>query len=298
MKTSDSSLDRIRKELGNRGVTNRYLLSELTDHIASDMELMMGQGLKEEEALEISLSRAGRSEIESTARQYGGILSSRYFRMKVLMWVAFALFAASWLFSSPLGLYAGMFSFLVMGATLVLLATDFFRSRRNHSANLGFALGSLLSGLLVISGYALLFLMIRLRINTRGHGVDLLIFSYLALSLSLFPYFLNQRKASLSADTRKEMTWFVLFCSMHLLFSVLSFLSLPFYAWAVDYIWILIWVILAFDLLCLVILLVRRIRNILFMVLLLLSFMITFIHSPLRILLPAGRPPVTQTQQP
>jgi len=83
-----------------------------------------------------------------------------------------------------------------------------------------------------------------------------------------------------------------------LFFAILSFLSLPFYAWSVHHIWILIWAILIVNLVSLIFLLIRRIRNILFIILLLLSFMITFIHSPLRRLLPAGKPQVTQTIHP
>ena len=84
---------------------------------------------------------------------------------------------------------------------------------------------------------------------------------------------------------------FILFSGVQLFLAILSFLSLPFYARAMDYIWILIWVILAVDLLSLVLLVFRRIRNMMFFVLLTLSFMITFIHSPLRRLLPAGTRP-------
>jgi hypothetical protein len=277
---------------------NRYLQSELCDHIASDMEQMMDQGLSEEDAWNLSMAKASGSEMEATAKQYGGILNSRFFRMKFILWITFGLFAISWLFPNPLGLYAALLSFLALGTTLMLLSSDFFRSRKNNTANLGYAIGALLSALMVISGFLLLFLMIRFRVSTRGHGVDLTIFSYLVLALVIFLYFLRQRKLSISREGSKKLAWFILFSGTQLFFAVLSFLSLPLYAWAVHYIWILIWAILAFNLASLIILFTRRIRSILYMILLLLSFMITFIHSPLRRLLPAGKPHITQNIDP
>jgi hypothetical protein len=291
MKLPASTIDRIKEELHRQGIHNSYLQPELCDHIATDMEQMMDQGLGEEEAWVNAFAKTSRSEIADTAKQYQGILNTRFLRLKILLWISFCLFALSWLFAPPLGPYAALLSFLAIGITLIQLSADFFRSRRNHAGNLGYAIGSLLSALLVMAGYALLFLMIRFRINTRGHGVDLMIFSYLILAGVVFLYFLRQRRLAVSREGTRKLSWFLLFSSIQLLFAILSFLSLPFYAWAVDHIWILIWAILAVNLVSLILLLIRRIRNVLFMVLLLLSFMITFIHSPLRRLLPGGIAP-------
>ena len=298
MKLSDATILRIKQELGTQGINNRYLQSELSDHIASDMEQMMDQGLGEEEAWSSAFAKTSGIELEVTAKQYGGILNSRFFRMKFFLWISFGLFAISWLFSSPAGLYAALLSFMALGLTFILLSVDFFRSRKHHAANMGFAIGSLLSALLVSSGFALLFLMIRFHLNTRGHGVDLMIFSYLVFASVVFLYFLRQRRLSISREGKQKMNWFILFSGIQLLLAILSFLSMPFYAWAVEHIWILIWAILAVNLVSLILLLIRRIRNIMFMILLLLSFMITFIHSPLRRFLPAGKPPISQTIHP
>lgn len=298
MRLPETTINRIKNELEIRGIRNRYLQSELCDHIASDMEQMMDQGLGEEEAWDHAMTKTSPPEMKATAKQYGGILNTRFFRMKFLLWTTFGLFALSWFFPNPLGLYSALLSFLALGASLILLSADFFRSRKNHAANMGYAIGALLSALLVISGFALLFLMVRFQVSTRGHGVDLTIFSYLVLALVIFLYFLRQRKLSISREGNLKLAWFILFSGIQLFFAVLSFLSLPFYAWAVHHIWILIWAILIVNLVSLIVLLIKRIRNILFITLLLLSFMITFIHSPLRRLLPAGKPPVTQTINP
>jgi hypothetical protein len=299
MKPSQTSLEKIRQELVNNGLRNKYLLSEICDHIASDMEQMMDQGTGEDEALQLAFSNAGYSELDETRRNFQGILNTRFYRMKILLWISFSLFAGSWLISSPLGLYTALLSFLSLGITLILLSIDFFRSRKYHGANLAFALATLLSSLFVIAGMVLLFAMVRFRVNTRGHGPDLMIFSYLILSLVIFFYFIRQRSLSVSESGSRKNTWFIVFSALQLCYALLAFLSLPLYAMAADYIWILIWAILLTDLASLFILLSRRIRSILFMTLLLLSFMITFIHSPLRRLLPAGKPPaVTQTIKP
>jgi hypothetical protein len=262
------------------------------------MELMMDQGIPEGDALLKAFGKTEEEEMVSAAKHFGGILNTRYFRIKLFLWITFGLFCLSWLFSSPLGLYAAVLSFLTLAITLLLLSADFIRSRKNHLSNLWFGAGTLISALLVLAGYVLLFLIVRLRIDTKGHGVDLMIFSYVILALVIFLYFMKQRRLSLSTGGKKQNTWFAVFSGIQLFFAVLSFLSLPFYAWAVDYIWILIWAILGVNAVSLIILSVRKIRNILFLVLLLLSFMITFIHSPLRRLLPAGKPPITQTIQP
>jgi len=290
MKLSKSTIDKIREVLEEQGIKNHYLKSELCDHIACDMEQMIDQGITEEEAFRQAFLKTPGDEIVRTANQYQGIMNSRYFRIKLLLWITLALFALSWVFSFQTGQIVSLISFMAMGTTLTLLSIDFFRLRRHHPSNFWLGTGTLLSALLVSGGFILFFLMANYRINTRGHSVDLMIFSYVILSLVILLYFIRQKKLSLGKDGRRRYSWFVLFSAVQLFLSILAFLSLPFYTWAVDYIWILIWVILGVDLLSLLLLTIRRIRNILFFVLLTLSFMITFIHSPLRILLPAGKP--------
>jgi len=291
MKLKPSTINRIREALEQQGIRNRYLQSELCDHIACDMEHMIDQGIPEEEAWRQAFVNTRGQEITTTAKQYQGILNSRYYRIKLFLWITFGLFAISWLFSFQTGQIVSLISFMAMGTTLTLLSIDFFRSRRFHRSNFWFGAGTLLSALLVASGFILFFLMVNYRVSTRGHSVDLMIFSYVIFSLVVFLYFIRQRRLSLGSEGRRRYTWFILFSGVQLFLAILSFLSLPFYARAVDYIWILIWVILAVDLLSLVLLAFRRIRNMMFFVLLTLSFMITFIHSPLRRLLPAGGPP-------
>lgn len=263
MKLNPSTISRIKETLEARGVRNRYLQSELCDHIACDMEQMIDQG----------------------------ILNARYYRVKLFLWITFALFALSWLFSFRTGQFLSVIAFMALGTTLVLLSIDFFRSYRHHRSNVWLGAGILLSGLLVMVGFVLFFLVINYRVNTRGHSVDLMIFSYVILSLVALSYFIRQRKLSQGSEGRHRYAWFILFSGVQLFLAILSFLSLPFYARAVDYIWILIWMILAVDLVSLLLLIIRRIRSMMFFVLLTLSFMITFIHSPIRRLLPAGKPP-------
>ncbi|MFO7932820.1 MAG: hypothetical protein R6U78_01955 [Bacteroidales bacterium] len=289
MKLSEPTIKKIRKALEEQGIRNPALQSELSDHIACDMEQMIDQGITEEEAYRQAFMKTPGDEIVRAASQYQGIMNSRYFRIKLLLWITFALFALSWLFSFRTGQLISLISFMAMGTTLVLLAIDFFRLRRHHPSNFCLGTGTLLSALLVTGGFILFFLMVNYRINTRGHSVDLMIFSYVILSLVVLFYFIRQRKLSISGEGRRKYSWFILFGGVQLVLSVLACLTLPLYSWAVDYIWILIWVILAVDLVSLLFLVIRRIRNILFFVLLTLSFMITFIHSPLRTLLPAGK---------
>ena len=292
MKLEQSTIARITEELRSRGIRNPFLLGELCDHIASDMEQIMEQGITEKAAWDTAFHRTSREEIESTEKSFSGILNARYFRIKLFLWITFALFAISWLFSIRTSQVISLISFISLGTTGILLSTDFFRSRKNHPSNIWFGTGMMLGSVLVICGFILFFLVVNFGINTRGHSVDLMIFSYLITSLVLFLYFIRQRKLSIPQEGKKGLTWFVLFCGIQLGLSFLSFLSLPFYSWAVNYIWILIWIILAVNIVSLIILLLRRIRNILFFLLLILSFMITFIHSPLRRLLPGGKAPV------
>ena len=291
MKLEPSTIARITGELSSRGIRNPFLLSELCDHIASDMEQMMDQGLTEKAAWDTAFHRTSGEEIETARKTFSGILNARYFRIKLFLWITFGLFAISWLFAIRTAQIVALISFVSLGTTGVLLSFDFFRSRRNHPSNIWFGGGILLGAILVICGFMLFFLVINFGINTRGHGVDLMIFSYLVTSLVLFLYFIRQRRLSLSQEGKKGLTWFILFCGIQLGLSLLSFLSFPFYNWAVDYIWILIWTILGVNIVSLIILLMKRTRNILFFVLLMLSFMITFIHSPLRRLLPGGKAP-------
>ncbi|HER09744.1 MAG TPA: hypothetical protein ENO20_12630 [Bacteroides sp.] len=290
MKLKPSTIDRIKKALEQQGIRNRYLQSEMGDHIACDMEHMLDQGIGEEEAWDQVFAKTRGEEIKATAGQYQGILNARYYRIKLFLWVTFGLFAVSWLFSFRTGQFMSAVSFMAMGTTLILLSLDFFRSHRHHRSNIWLGAGTLLSALLVMSGFILFFLVVNYRVNTHGHSVDLMIFSYVILSLVVFLYFIRQRRLSQGSGGRNRYSWFIAFSGLQLLLAILSFLSLPFYTWAVDYIWILIWVILAVDLISLLLLIFKRIRNILFFVLLTLSFMITFIHSPLRRLLPAGGP--------
>jgi hypothetical protein len=290
VKLSRSTISRIKEALEEQGIRNRYLQSELCDHVASDMEHMMDQGISEEEAWRQAFVKTRDEEITTTSKQYQGILNSRYYRIKLFLWVTFGLFAISWLFSFQTGQLVSLIAFMAMGTTLVLLSIDFFRSRRYHRSNFWFGAGTLLAALLASCGFILFFLLVNYRINTRGHSVDLMIFSYVIVSLVVFLYFIRQKKLTLSREGKRMYRWFLLFSGIQLFLAILSFLSLPFYAWAMDYIWILIWVILGVDLLSILLLVFFRIRNMMFFVLLTLSFMITFIHSPLRRLLPAGKP--------
>lgn len=291
MSIGPSTIDMIRKALAKQGIRNRYIQSELCDHIACDMEHMMDQGIGEEEAWNQAFAKNRGEEIRTTARQFQGILNSRYYRVKLVLWATFGMFAVSWLFSFRTGQFMSAVSFMAMGATLILLSLDFFRSRRHHPSNIWLGAGSLLSALLVMSGFILFFLVVNYGVNTHGHSVDLMIFSYVLFSLVAFFYFSRQRRLAVESSSTRSYNWFVIFSAVQLFLAILSFLSLPLYAWAVDYIWILIWVILAVDLLSLALLILLRIRNMIFFVLLALSFMITFIHSPVRRLLPAGEPP-------
>lgn len=280
-KLPEKTIERIKRELTDQGIRNKYLLAELTDHVASDMEQMMNQGISEQEAWNKTIEKRDKEEISGTASVYGGILNTRFYRVKLLLWITFILFAFSWLTSSRLSLYTGTLSFISLGITLIAVSIDFFRSRKNHSSNLLYGTGTLLSALLVMSGFILLFCMVLFQVNTRGHGVDLMIFSYLAFSIVAFFYFIRQKKLAVSDAFGTDPVWFISFSGIQLLLALLAFLSLPLYSWARDYIWILVWIILVFDGVSLVLLIVKRIRNILFLALLLISFMITFIHSPL-----------------
>ena len=118
-----------------------------------------------------------------------------------------------------------------------------------------------------------------------------MVFGWFFFSLLSFIYFYRDYKTSIEQAPRRRNRLFTWLSAANLVLAITSIATFPLYNKVENYLFYFILFILAFDLVCIIGLAVRRyFKYILIAALFTGSFMLVFIHSPLRQKLPGGQP--------
>ncbi len=280
IQVSLNQIEQIKQKLKERGLVKKVLVNELTDHLACEIETELNKGISFDNALNNMLNNTEFLSLPEYKKKFSGILNFRYKLIKTLLLISIGLFGLGWVFRIEQVNWIGMVSFLLLSWVYIRFCIDFFKHTKNNTIN--YLMGSLtfLTFCTTLFGYILIFLW-QFDIYSNGHGVDLTIFGYFFFTITAIIYNINRRKLSTSKRKRSKLFSLIIFSIVHLLLAIVSILSFPFYYWVQHYIYILILIILSFNILLITYLIFRKmLKNILFITLMAGSFMIVFIHSP------------------
>ncbi len=293
---NNKQIEYIRNDLKNRNISRSFLFDEWIDHVCCDVETLMGKGTGFEEAYRRVAGETSTEQVKSAHRTVQQFLNHRYVGIKKLLFLAFLVFACSWIVNvEGLGAWIGLVSFLVLVLVYLRVSLDFLRKRFVHRINILLSLLSFLSFLGILSGILLIFLSRKFGISTRGHGVDLTVFGWFFFSLLCLVYYLREYRASIDRKDLKKSGWFTTLAAFNVFLAALSIASFPLYRYVQAYLFFLIGFILGYNVLAILALLfTRSMKNTLILSLVIGSFMIVFIHSPFRSKLPGGKPKMHQ----
>jgi hypothetical protein len=289
---SNEQIEFIKSDLSKRSLSRSFLFNEYVDHICCDVENLMHKGKAFEEAYQMVSSGIGESQIKDAQRETLRLLNHKYIIIKKILYLAVFLFVLSWIINiRGASNWTGLLSFTILSVVYLKLSVDFFRERRRGSVNILFSVLTFLGFLGTISGITLIFMNRNYGIDTRGHGVDLTIFAWFFFSIVCLIYYIREFRTSIEPAAMRKNRWFLWIAGLNVFLSGISILTFPLYNKVSGYIFYLIIIILALDILFLIFLLIRRYMNHSLIVALVIgSFMIVFIHSHFRHRLPGGEP--------
>jgi hypothetical protein len=171
------------------------------------------------------------------------------------------------------------------------ISVDFLHKRLVHGINILLFIFSLISFLGTISGILLIFLYRNYGLNTGGHGVDLTVFGWFFYSLVCLIYYSREYRTAIEKRELRRHGWFIILSAFNVFLASLSIASFPLFNLVGDYLFYLILFILGFNVLVIITMLATRsMKNTLILSLVIGSFMIVFVHSPFRTMLPGGKP--------
>jgi hypothetical protein len=282
----------IRKELSRRSLSRSFLFSEYLDHVCCDVEDLMNTGMNFQDAWTAVRKAISDKEIRQADARTISLLNHRYVLAKKILMLAVILFAVSWLVWVPAAAaWTGLAAFLLLSLVFVRISIDLFRERRRHRIGWVLAAAALLSFIGTLTGSILIFLQRNFAVNTHGHGIDLTVFAWFFFSLLCLVYYARQSGHSIEVRIKKRNTFLVWVSALNLLLASVSLATFPLYQRANDFIFYLITVILAVDIIVMIIYLAGKyMKNTLAVSLVFASFMIVFIHSGFRQNLPGGKP--------
>lgn len=288
---SKEETDKVRRELEEKSVRRSFLYEEFVDHVCCDIENLMNTGMDFRTACRTVIGTKGSREIRQAHELTVHLLNHRYVLAKKLLWLALILFAVSWLLVPAAAGWTGLASFLVLGVVYLRIGNHLFRERHRHKSGISMSIMAFLSFIGTVEGIILIFLNRNFGMETRGHGVDLTVFSWFFFSLLCLIYYGGQHRHSIDHRAKSRNGFLGWLSGINLFLAMVAIATFPLYAVVSDYIYILIIVILAFDLVSILWLLAGRyMKNTLAVTLVAGSFMTVFIHSGFRSLLPGGKP--------
>jgi len=292
IKLTPEQANHIRKELEKRSLNKSFLFYEYLDHLCCDVENLMNLGLSFHEAWSSVNRESAELEIKQAHSRTISLLNHRYILAKKILILAVLLFAVSWLIWVPAAAkWTGLVSFLLLSSVFFKIGLDFYREMGRHRTGVLMSLLAMLSFLGTLSGIILIFLQRTMDINTAGHGVDLTVFSWFLFSLLCLIYYSRQRAHSIDPQSKKRNSFLSWISAANIFLASASIATFPLFSMLGDYIFYLIIFILIFDVLVVVIFLIGKyMKNTLAVTLILGSFMIVFIHSHFRQMLPGGNP--------
>jgi hypothetical protein len=293
---SKEQIDFVRSNLKNRDVSRSFLFDEWIDHVCCDVESLMNRGMDFEEAFSRVTGDPETSGIRSAHHTIHAFLNHRYVGIKKLLMFAFAVFALSWLINVRYGSHwIGLASFLILSFVYLRISVDFFHKRYLSGLNILLSSFSFLSFLGTSSGMLLIFLFRNFDVQTRGHGVDLTVFGWFFFSLLCLIYYARESRLAIENSEVNRLRWFARLAASNVFLAAISIASFPLFSLVRDYIFFLILFILGFNVLVFMILLfTKSINHTLAISLIIGSFMIVFIHSPFRAMLPGGKKKVQE----
>lgn len=289
---SKEQIDFIRSDLRRRKVSRSFLFEEWVDHVCCDVETLMGRGVPFEEAYYRVAGEAPDEQVRSAQQAVQQFLNHKYVGIKKLLLLAFLLFAAGWIVNPRTATnWIGLVSFLILSGVFLRISLDFLGKRTIGRVNVLLAVFSFLSFLGTLSGIMLIFLNRDFGVNTRGHGVDLTVFGWFFFSLACLMYYVREFRTAIETREMNRYGWFIALSAFNVFLASLSIASFPLYPLVQDRLYLLIGIILGFDVLAIgFLLLTRSMKHTLMLSLVIGSFMIVFIHSSFRSKLPGGKP--------
>jgi hypothetical protein len=285
-------IEQIRKDLEDQQESRSFLFNEWVDHVCCDVESLMNKGLSFEESLHRVSGKPGETGISSAHREVQQFMNHMYVGIKKLLLLAFLVFSVGWVVNlQGAGDWIGLASFIILGIVYLRIAVDFLRKRFTRRINVLLSVFSFLSFAGTTVGILLIFLNRNYGVSTKGHGVDLTIFSWFFFSLTCLVYYLREYRSSMEKTELRKNRSFIILTLINLFLASLSVASFPLYRQVQSYLFFLILFILGFNVLALVyLLLTRSMKNTLVLSLIIGCLMTVFIQSHFRSKLPGGKP--------
>ncbi len=292
IKLNPEQANLIRKDLERRSLNKSFLFYEYLDHICCDVENLMNTGMSFQDAWSSVQKEPAENQIKQAHSRTISLLNHRYVLAKKILILAVLLFAVSWLIWVPAAArWTGLVSFLLLSGVYFKISIDFYKERGRHRSGMLMSLLAMLSFLGTLSGIILIFLQRTLDVNTAGHGVDLTVFAWFLFSILCLIYYARQTANSIEVQARKRNSFLSWISAVNLFMASVSIATFPLFTLVGDYVYYLIILILIFDVSVLLIFLIGKyLKNTLAVSLILGSFMIVFIHSHFRQMLPGGNP--------
>jgi len=289
---SKEQIDYIRSNLKKRSLSRSFLYNEWVDHVCCDVEILMNKGMNFNDAYDQVLRDKPELEVKDAHSSVQQFLNHKYVMIKKILFIAFIVYAISWIINfGGLPNWVGLVSFLILGSVYLKISGDFFSKRRIMRINILLSVFALLAAIGIITGILLLFLNWNLGINTRGHSVDLTVFGWFFISVLCLIYYFQEWRSSIDKTEVRKILLFTWVSGINVFLAAVSIATFPLYRFVNEYLFILIGIILCFDILVLTVMLITKsMKNTLAVAMVIGSFMIVFIHSPFRSKLPGGKP--------
>jgi hypothetical protein len=289
---TSEQIEFIRKELKEKPTSRSFLFNEFVDHICCDIESLMEKGMSFEKAYQRVTGSCADEEITTAHHETARFLNAKFIWIKKILYLSATIFIISWIINLPvMANLTGLISFLVLGTVFLKVGIDFLREGRLAYINIPLSILGFLSFLGITVGITLIFLNRNYGTDTRGHGVDAMVFGWFFFSVLCLVYFIREYKTSIEQVSRRRNKLFTWLAGLNVVLSLLSIASFPLFPVVGDYLFYFIIFILATDLVIIIWLAVKRyFKYILIAALFTGSFMLVFIHSHFRYKLPGGQP--------